>query len=75
MDEGFPVCPSLELTDNLYPDRDYEVNISIPEFTCVCPRTGQPDFATIEIHYIPNKFNELSWVREAVKLPNRPHLS
>ena len=31
------------------------VNISIPEFTCVCPRTGQPDFAVIEIHYVPNK--------------------
>ena len=31
------------------------INISIPEFTCVCPRTGQPDFAVIEIHYVPNK--------------------
>ena len=36
-----------------YPS-NYEVNILIPEFTCVCPRTGQPDFATIEINYIPN---------------------
>ena len=31
------------------------VNIAIPEFTCVCPRTGMPDFAVIKIHYVPNK--------------------
>jgi len=47
--------PDFELVDNLYSDRNYEINISIPEFTCVCPKTGQPDFATIEIHYIPDK--------------------
>ena len=44
----------LETVKNKYSDRDYLVKISIPEFTCVCPRTGQPDFATIEINYIPN---------------------
>ena len=49
------ISPGLELVDNLYRDRDYEINILIQEFTCVCPRTGLPDFATIAINYIPNK--------------------
>jgi len=44
----------LELVDNIYSDREYEINISIPEFTCVCPKTGQPDFATIDITYTPS---------------------
>ena len=47
---------TLELVENLYDDRNYKIEISIPEFTCVCPRTGQPDYATIEIKYSPNKF-------------------
>ncbi len=50
-----PSSNDLEIVDNQYPDRDYEVKISIPEFTCVCPRTGQPDYACIEITYIPHK--------------------
>jgi len=45
----------LETVPNQYPDRDYNVNITVPEFTCVCPRSGLPDFATIEINYIPDK--------------------
>ena len=45
----------LETVENKYSDRDYDIKISIPEFTCVCPRTAQPDFATIEIIYIPNQ--------------------
>ena len=45
----------LEAVPNRYQDRNYTVDISIPEFTCVCPRTGLPDFATIEIHYVPDK--------------------
>jgi len=45
----------LEIVENQYSDRDYEVKISIPEFTCVCPRSGQPDFALININYIPDK--------------------
>ena len=49
------ISSRLELVDNLYLDRDYKINISVPEFTCVCPRTGQPDFATIEIYYVPDK--------------------
>ncbi|OGW33339.1 MAG: NADPH-dependent 7-cyano-7-deazaguanine reductase QueF [Nitrospirae bacterium GWC2_42_7] len=43
----------LELWDNPYPGRDYEINIENPEFTCLCPRSGYPDFAIISIKYIP----------------------
>ena len=46
---------SLETFKNSHPDRDYEVEMECSEFTCLCPKTGQPDFAEIEIHYIPNK--------------------
>tara|TARA_B110000263_G_scaffold210458_1_gene192997 strand:- start:398 stop:751 length:354 start_codon:yes stop_codon:yes gene_type:complete len=45
----------LEIVPNEYKNQEYEVNVSIPEFNCVCPRTGLPDFATIKINYIPNK--------------------
>ena len=45
----------LETFDNPYPDRDYWVRIECPEFTCLCPVTGQPDFAKICIDYIPDK--------------------
>ena len=43
----------LETFENQYPEREYEIDISCPEFTCVCPKTGQPDFATINIKYVP----------------------
>jgi 7-cyano-7-deazaguanine reductase len=43
----------LETFENPYPKRDYEIFISQPEFTSVCPRTGHPDFGTLEIRYIP----------------------
>jgi len=45
----------LEAWPNPYPDRDYVIEISFPEFTCLCPRSGYPDFATIKIKYIPDK--------------------
>jgi len=45
----------LELWDNPTPGRDYEIDISFPEFTCLCPRSGYPDFATIRITYVPDK--------------------
>ena len=51
-----PLYTDLEIVENEYSDRDYEINISIPEFNCVCPRTGLPDFANINIKYIPNKY-------------------
>lgn len=47
--------PNIEVVQNPYPDKDYTVNIEFPEFTCVCPKTGLPDFATIKIEYIPDK--------------------
>ena len=40
---------------NHYPDRDYEVSITLPEYTCLCPISGYPDFATIHIKYIPDQ--------------------
>lgn len=45
----------LEAIDNPSPQRDYEIEIESPEFTCVCPKTGQPDFATIRVRYIPDR--------------------
>ena len=45
----------LETFPNPRPARDYEIHMECPEFTCVCPRTGQPDFATIRIRYIPDQ--------------------
>ncbi|MFQ5585370.1 MAG: preQ(1) synthase [Thermodesulfobacteriota bacterium] len=45
----------LEVWDNPSPDRDYTIEISYPEFTCICPRSGYPDFATIKVSYIPDK--------------------
>jgi 7-cyano-7-deazaguanine reductase len=45
----------LETFENEFPDREYQIEIVAPEFTSVCPRTGQPDFGTITIDYIPDK--------------------
>ena len=52
-----PSHPSkaLEVVPNPHPERDYEVSLEIPEFTCLCPRTGQPDFATIRVRYVPDR--------------------
>jgi 7-cyano-7-deazaguanine reductase len=52
-----PTTPSwtLEPVPNPHPDRDYEVTMAVPEFTCLCPMTGQPDFATIRIRYVPDQ--------------------
>src|SRR6185295_11269939 len=51
-----PTQPSKELNafSNPRPGRDYEIRFDCPEFTCVCPMTGQPDFATIRIRYVPD---------------------
>jgi len=45
----------LETFENQFPDRDYRIEIVAPEFTSVCPKTGQPDYGTITVDYIPNK--------------------
>jgi 7-cyano-7-deazaguanine reductase len=46
---------SLETFANPSPERDYTIRMRIPEFTCVCPKTGQPDFATLFLEYIPDR--------------------
>lgn len=46
---------SLESFPNPAPQRDYTIRMRLPEFTCLCPKTGQPDFATLYLEYVPNK--------------------
>jgi len=52
-----PTEPSrdLETFANPAPKRDYVIRIRVPEFTCLCPKTGQPDFATLNLEYIPDR--------------------
>ena len=52
-----PTQPSrqLETFPNPRPGREYEIRFECPEFTCVCPRTGQPDFATLRVSYVPHE--------------------
>ena len=45
----------LEAWENPSPERDYVIDITYPEFTCLCPRSGYPDFATIRVEYTPDK--------------------
>ena len=45
----------LESFANPRPGRDYEIRFECPEFTCLCPRTGQPDFATLRVSYVPDE--------------------
>ena len=46
---------ALETFENPQPERDYTIRIRIPEFTCLCPKTGQPDFATLHLEYVPER--------------------
>ena len=48
-----PTRDALEYFPNPAPERDYTIRIRIPEFTCLCPKTGQPDFATLILEYVP----------------------
>jgi 7-cyano-7-deazaguanine reductase len=52
-----PTSPSrdLETFPNPRPGREYEIAFECPEFTCLCPKTGQPDFATLRIRYVPDR--------------------
>ncbi len=45
----------LEVFDNPQPSREYTIRMNIPEFTCLCPKTGQPDFATLKLEYVPDR--------------------
>ena len=47
--------PAIETFTNPAAGRDYVIRMTVPEFTCLCPKTGQPDFATLEIEYIPDE--------------------
>ena len=47
---------ALERFDNPNPERDYTIRIRMPEFTCLCPKTGQPDFAELHLEYVPEQF-------------------
>ena len=47
--------PAIEVWENQYSDREYVVDLAIPEFTCICPKTGLPDFAVIKLSYKPVK--------------------
>jgi len=46
---------TLETFDNPHPERDYTIRIRVPEFTCLCPKTGQPDFAVLHLEYVPDQ--------------------
>ena len=48
--------PKIEVWKNQYTDKEYVINLDIPEFTCICPKTGLPDFATIKIEYSPQTY-------------------
>ncbi|MDD5238272.1 MAG: preQ(1) synthase [Candidatus Omnitrophica bacterium] len=48
--------PKIEVWESQYPDKVYTICLDIPEFTCICPKTGLPDFAVIKIEYSPCKF-------------------
>jgi len=52
-----PSRPSkrLQTFRNPSPERDYRIHMTMPEFTCLCPLTGQPDFATLELEYVPDR--------------------
>lgn len=47
--------PAIEVWENQYPQREYTVELEVPEFTCICPKTGLPDFAVIHLTYSPAK--------------------
>lgn len=46
----------IEVWENKYTDRDYVIHLDCPEFTCICPKTGLPDFAVIKVEYVPRKY-------------------
>ena len=52
---------SLDTFPNPAPARDYAIHMRIPEFTCLCPKTGQPDFATLLLDYVPDRLKLYIW--------------
>ena len=49
-------APRIDVWENQYKDKDYTITMDVPEFTCICPKTGLPDFADIKIEYSPDKY-------------------
>jgi 7-cyano-7-deazaguanine reductase len=47
--------PCIDTFENIYADRDYEITMTIPEFSCICPKTGLPDYAVLNLKYTPDK--------------------
>jgi 7-cyano-7-deazaguanine reductase len=47
--------PEIEAFVNIYPDREYEIKMTVQEFSCVCPKTGQPDFAELRLTFVPDQ--------------------
>jgi len=47
--------PDIETFENIYSDRDYEIVMTYPEFSCICPKTGLPDLATLTLAYVPDR--------------------
>ncbi|NOZ25402.1 MAG: NADPH-dependent 7-cyano-7-deazaguanine reductase QueF [Nitrospirae bacterium] len=67
---------SLEAWDNPCPERDYEISITFAEFTCLCPRSGYPDFATMKITYTPDtKIVELKSLKLYLNSFRNVHIS
>ncbi len=60
---------AVETFPNQFPNREYEIEITCPEFTAVCPKTGQPDFGTIVITYVPG--DRMPGAQEPETLPGR----
>ena len=56
MSNTLPTYKNLEIVENVHQNKTYTVKISIPEFNCVCTKTGLPDFGIINIEYVPNKY-------------------
>ena len=48
--------PDIEVWENQYPDREYLIELDVPELTCICPKTGLPDFAVLQVSYQPAKW-------------------
>ncbi len=55
MPRKIPTAPTLETFPNPKPEREYAIHMQIPEFTCLCPKTGQPDFATLFLDYVADR--------------------
>ncbi|MDR1910750.1 MAG: preQ(1) synthase, partial [Helicobacteraceae bacterium] len=74
--DEFDPKKDLELWDNPNPENDYKIDISLPEFTALCPRSGYPDFAMIKIAYIPDqKVVELKALKLYINSFRNRHIS